>query len=148
MHEGASGAGKSEMLEQVHRENDGRLLLGENIITGEKRHLEIPRSCLLRPVNDDMALCHPSLKKDTGKLVIMDAEDAWFLRTNHIDHYGADVWKLISEVLVFELHHAHMRNLHMESLVCSIFSHLLWRGSGVLSLQGDLITPASLKHRA
>ncbi len=42
MHEGASGGGKSEMLEQVRREADGRLLLGENIITGERRHLEIP----------------------------------------------------------------------------------------------------------
>ena len=91
MHEGASGAGKSEMLEGAHREHDGRLLLGNNIITGESRYLEIPRSCTLQPVNDDMALCHPSLKKDSGKLVIMDAEDAWFLRTNHIDHYGVDV---------------------------------------------------------
>ena len=37
MHEGASGGGKSEMLEQAHREPDGRLLLGENLVTGEKR---------------------------------------------------------------------------------------------------------------
>ena len=29
MHEGASGGGKSEMLELAHRESDGRLLLGE-----------------------------------------------------------------------------------------------------------------------
>jgi hypothetical protein len=35
MHEGASGGGKSEMLEQAHREPDGRLLLGENLVTGE-----------------------------------------------------------------------------------------------------------------
>src|SRR5437763_887022 len=38
MHEGASGGGKSEMLEQAHREPDGRLLMGENLITGEKRY--------------------------------------------------------------------------------------------------------------
>ena len=31
MHEGASGGGKSEMLEQAHREPDGRLFLGEKI---------------------------------------------------------------------------------------------------------------------
>ena len=30
MHEGASGSGKSEMLEYVHRQEDGRLLLGKN----------------------------------------------------------------------------------------------------------------------
>src|SRR5215471_11124589 len=32
MHEGASGGGKSEMLEQAHREPDGRLLLGEILL--------------------------------------------------------------------------------------------------------------------
>ncbi len=38
-----------------------------------------------------MALCHPSLQTGTGKLTVVDAEDAWFLRVNHIDHYGTDV---------------------------------------------------------
>ncbi len=91
MHEGASGGGKSEMLEQVHRENDGRLLLGENIVTGERRYLEIPRTCDLNPVADDMAVCHTSIQSNGGKLSIMDAEASWFVRVNHIDHYGTDV---------------------------------------------------------
>src|ERR1044071_2668432 len=91
MHEGASGGGKSEMLEQAHREPDGRLLLGENLITGEKRYLEIPRSCELHAVTDDMALCHPSLQDTQGKLTLTDAENAWFVRVNHIEHYGTDV---------------------------------------------------------
>lgn len=91
MHEGASGGGKSEMLEQAHRENDGRLLLGENIVTGEKRYLEIPRTCDLNPVADDMAVCHPSIQTNNGRLTITDAEEAWFVRVNHIDHYGTDV---------------------------------------------------------
>lgn len=91
MHEAASGGGKSELLEHAHREDDGRLLLGENMMTGERRFLEIPRSCDLYPVNDDMALCHPSLQNGSGKLTVADAEDAWFLRVNHIDHYGTDV---------------------------------------------------------
>lgn len=91
MHEGASGSGKSEMLEQAHRESDGRLLLGENIITGERRFLEIPRTCELHPVTDDMALCHPSLQTSEGKLIVTDAEHAWFVRVNHINHYGTDV---------------------------------------------------------
>lgn len=34
MHEGASGGGKSEMLEHIHREHDGRLLLGSNLVWG------------------------------------------------------------------------------------------------------------------
>lgn len=91
MHEGASGGGKSEMLEQVHREMDGRIILGENIITKESRHLEIPRTCQIRPVTDDMALCHPSIQSDNKKLSVVDAEKAWFMRVNHIEHYGTDV---------------------------------------------------------
>lgn len=90
MHEGASGGGKSEMLEYIHREVDGRLLLGNNILTDEKRYILLPRACSLRPVTDDMALCHPSLQKNDGKLTLMDAEDAWFVRVNHISHYGTD----------------------------------------------------------
>jgi hypothetical protein len=90
MHEGASGAGKSEMLEYPHREDDGRLLYGENLVTGEKRLHEQPRTCTLHPVTDDMGLCHPSLQHN-GKLAITDAEDAWFVRTNHIWHYGTDL---------------------------------------------------------
>jgi len=91
MHEGASGGGKSEMLEHVHREADGRLLLGENVLTGERRHVVLPRACELRPVTDDMALCTPSLQdRASNKLTLRDAEDAWFVRVNHIDRYGVD----------------------------------------------------------
>ncbi|MCC6494005.1 MAG: DUF4914 family protein [Pirellulales bacterium] len=90
MHEGASGGGKSEMLEQVHREPDGRMLLGRNLVTGERRHLEIPRTCELRAVTDDMAMCHPELQNTSGKLTLIDAEDSWFMRVNHITGYGTD----------------------------------------------------------
>jgi hypothetical protein len=90
MHEGASGGGKSEMLQQPHRLPDGRLLQGRNIITGEERYLEIPRMCELRPVCDDMALCHPNIQQANDKLWLMDAEDGWFVRVNHIDEYGSD----------------------------------------------------------
>jgi hypothetical protein len=90
MHEGASGGGKSEMLEHVHRERDGRLLLGRNTVTEEDRHLVLPRGCELHPVTDDMALCHPSFQRGNGKLTLQDAEDAWFVRINHIDRYGVD----------------------------------------------------------
>jgi len=89
-HEGASGGGKSEMLEHIHRQSDGSLLIGRNLVNGEERTLTLPRGCDLRPVTDDMALCHPSLQKGLGKISVMDAEDAWFVRVNHITNYGTD----------------------------------------------------------
>ena len=90
MHEGASGGGKSEMTEQLHRELDGRILLGKNTVTNEKIYLELKENCELRPVTDDMALCHPKLQNGSKKLVVKDAEDGWFLRTDHIKRYGTD----------------------------------------------------------
>lgn len=91
MHEGASGGGKSEMLEYIHREADGRLRLGTNVVTKESRFLTLPRGCELHPVTDDMALCHPLYQRDgTKKLRLRDAEQAWFLRVNHINRYGID----------------------------------------------------------
>jgi hypothetical protein len=90
MHEGASGGGKSEMLQQPHRLPDGRLLMGRNTVTGEERHLEIPRTCDLYPVCDDMALCHPAIQTGGGKLGITDAESGWFVRVDHIREYGTD----------------------------------------------------------
>ena len=90
MHEGASGGGKSEMLQQPHRMPDGRLLLGKNTVTDESRFLEIPRTCELHPVCDDMGLCHPDLQSGNGKLALTDAENAWFVRVDHIKEYGTD----------------------------------------------------------
>lgn len=91
MHEGASGGGKSEFLENPHREPDGRLLIGENILTKERRYIEMPRTCELFPVTDDMALCHPSIQNPSrGKLRVVDGEKSWFVRVNHINHYGTD----------------------------------------------------------
>ncbi len=90
MHEGASGSGKSEMLEHPHRLPDGQMLKGRNMITGEKRYIEIPRTCDLHPVCDDIAICHPSIQSDNGKLRIVDGENAWFVRVNHITEYGTD----------------------------------------------------------
>lgn len=90
MHEGASGGGKSEMLEYVHREPDGRIILGDNLVTGERRYLALQQGCQLRPVTDDMALCHPAIQGRNGRLVVTDAEQAWFLRVNHLHRYGTD----------------------------------------------------------
>lgn len=62
MHEGASGGGKSEMIEDIHREVDGSILFGESIVTNERIYLEIADTCELNPVTDDMAMCHPELQ--------------------------------------------------------------------------------------
>ncbi len=90
MHEGASGGGKSEMLEFVHRQADGRLCVGRNTITGEQRLITLNQACDLRPVTDDMAMCRPNAQNTDGDLVVQDAEQAWFLRVNHIRRYGTD----------------------------------------------------------
>lgn len=90
MHEGASGGGKSEMIEQIHKELDGRIVLCKNTVTNEKTYLELKEACELEPVTDDMALCHPTLKNGGKKLVVKDAEQGWFLRINHINKYGTD----------------------------------------------------------
>jgi hypothetical protein len=88
MHEGASGGGKSEMTEHIHRMEDGRLLIGRNVITQEERTLNLPEACHLRPIADDMACAHPSYQGTSGRLTIADAENAWFVRVDHIRRYG------------------------------------------------------------
>ncbi len=90
MHEGASGGGKSEMIEYIHKEMDGRVLFGKNLSTNEKFYLELKETCELKPVTDDMALCHPTLQNGSKKLRVTDAEQGWFLRINHITRYGTD----------------------------------------------------------
>ena len=89
MHEGASGGGKSEMLEDFKREPDGRLLLGEHVVTGEQYFLDLRESCSIFPISDDMALCHSAYQDPVeGKLRIVDAEAGWFLRMDSLHAYG------------------------------------------------------------
>lgn len=90
MHEGASGGGKSEMHQHIVREPDGRVGLGKNSVSGEERFITIPRFCTFNPVADDMAFCHPGLQRPDGKLRIIDAENAWFVRVDSVKQYGDD----------------------------------------------------------
>ncbi len=90
MHEGASGGGKSEMLEQAHRQSDGHLLLGRNVVTDQRRTLVMSQNCKLYPVTDDMAMCRPISNSPSGYLKVQDAEQAWFVRVNHILRYGTE----------------------------------------------------------
>jgi len=106
MHEGASGGGKSEMGERMHMGTDGRIILGKNKVSNENFYLQIKDPCELRPIADDMVLCHPSMQNDSQKLVIADAEDGWFLRVDHITEYGTEparekLFTQPSEPLVF-----------------------------------------------
>lgn len=90
MHEGASGGGKSEMLQDIARAADGRVLLSTNIATGEKTYLNLDRTAHIEPVCDDMATCYPGIQSDSGKLALVDGEDGWFLRMDGVTHYGCD----------------------------------------------------------
>lgn len=90
MHEGASGGGKSEMLQHIIREPEGEVLIGYNLTSNEKRSFIIPRFCNIRPICDDMGMVHPSFQTGSKRLRIMDAENAWFIRTDSIDEYGKD----------------------------------------------------------
>ena len=90
MHEGASGGGKSEMLQHILREPNGQVLIGENPISGERRLINLPLFSSFNPVTDDMALCHPSIQKRNGKLTVLDAENAWFIRVDSVREYGDD----------------------------------------------------------
>jgi hypothetical protein len=87
MHEGASGGGKSEMIEDVHREVDGSILFAQNTESDECIYLKMNDTCELNAITDDMAMCHPELQNN-NKLVVKDAEAGWFLRFNHITEYG------------------------------------------------------------
>lgn len=90
MHEGASGGGKSEMLQHILREPNGQILIGENKNSGERRLINLPIFSSFNPVTDDMALCHPSIQRNNGKLTVIDAENAWFIRVDGVNEYGDD----------------------------------------------------------
>lgn len=90
MHEGASGGGKSEMLQHIVKEASGEVLIGTNGVTGEKRTIQIPRFCDIRPICDDMATIHPSLQTESKRLRLLDGENSWFIRTDNITGYGID----------------------------------------------------------
>ncbi|MFD2840748.1 DUF4914 family protein [Populibacterium corticicola] len=90
MHEGASGGGKSEMCQDIRRQDDGRILLGTNVVTEEPYVITLNESSKLAPVTDDMTLCHKDIQNESGKLVVADAEDGWFVRVDNMKEYGED----------------------------------------------------------
>ncbi|MBQ3211375.1 MAG: DUF4914 family protein [Oscillospiraceae bacterium] len=89
MHEGASGGGKSEMLEPVHTDPHGRILLAKNTFTGEEFTLALKDSCTLTPVADDMVLTRSTTENTAAKLLLADGEEGWFLRVDGDTAYGS-----------------------------------------------------------
>ena len=90
MHEGASGGGKSEMCQEMRRQDDGRILLGTNVVTHEPYIITLGETSALNPVTDDITLCHKDLQRGDGTLVVVDAEDGWFVRVDNLTAYGED----------------------------------------------------------
>lgn len=90
LHEGASGSGKSELTQDIIRDRDGRIVLGENLITKEKLYFEMVDTSELHPVTDDMALAPKFLQRVKRRLIVEDAEDGWFLRVDHLNQYGTE----------------------------------------------------------
>lgn len=90
MHEGASGGGKSEMCQDIRRQDDGLVLLGTNVVTHERYLMSLGESSHLDAVTDDMTLCHPAVQNGNGKLGIADAEAGWFVRVDGLTTYGED----------------------------------------------------------
>ncbi len=88
MHEGASGGGKSEMLEEIHRDENGQLLMFIDTVSGENYYVSLGESCMINPIADDMVLAHKDMQNGSGHLVIADAEDGWFLRMDGDNYYG------------------------------------------------------------
>ncbi|MGC4175713.1 DUF4914 family protein [Demequina sp.] len=91
MHEGASGGGKSEMCQDMKREDDGRILLGTNVVTDEPYFITLSEASQLFPVTDDMTLCYPSIQSGDGRMVVADAEAGWFVRVDNLKQYGENV---------------------------------------------------------
>ena len=77
MHEGASGGGKSEMLQDIAREPDGEVLLSTNTVTGEKTYLPISSTCKIEPVCDDIRACRTTPASWYSLTVRTAGSSAW-----------------------------------------------------------------------
>ena len=89
MHEGASGGGKSEMLENLRRDDNGNAFLARNILRGEEFGLRIEESCSIQPAADDMVLSRTDFWQSDGRLAVLDGEEGWFLRVDGDKAYGS-----------------------------------------------------------
>ena len=63
------------MLEEIHKDENGQLLMGIHTVSGEKYYLSLGETCKIHPIADDMVLAHKDMQNGSGHLVIADAED-------------------------------------------------------------------------
>lgn len=123
MHEGASGGGKSELLEPLRRGEDGRALLARDIITGREEHLTLRESCRVTPIGDDMLLAKAEFQDGSGRLVIADGEEGWFLRVDGDKAYGES--PLYERVSIHPPVPLQFFNLHaVPGATCLIWEHI------------------------
>lgn len=87
MHEGASGGGKSEMLEAINAPGGARVELCRPIDgAGEAAYITLHAQSRIRPIGDDMLIAAPT---PTGRLGVSDGERAWFMRMDGVRAYGS-----------------------------------------------------------
>ena len=90
MHEGASG-GKRDAA-KYSQENNGQILIGENIVTGEKGSRTF-RFLYLQSRNRRYGAMPSFDTRQNGKLTVLDAENSWFIRVDGVKGYGDDPLK-------------------------------------------------------
>ena len=44
------------MLEEIHKDENGQLLMGIHTVSGEKYYLSLGETCKIHPIADDMVL--------------------------------------------------------------------------------------------
>jgi hypothetical protein len=65
------------------------MLIGVHHERGDKLSIAFGQALEIHPVLDDMAVWDPSAQ-DGDYICVEDAEEAWFIRVNHITRYGQD----------------------------------------------------------
>ena len=78
------------MLEEIPKEDDGRVLIGTHTQTHEKYYINVGETCSLHPIADDMVMAHYRFQDASGYLTIADAEEGWFLRMDGDTAYGSN----------------------------------------------------------
>lgn len=89
MHEGASGGGKSEMLEDARPDGEGNMPLARNTLSDGTISIPFGRQSRLISIADDMVLAWPDFSDGSGRLSIADGENGWFLRVDGDTAYGS-----------------------------------------------------------
>jgi len=72
------------MIQNLIREPNGQILIGQNTITGERRVISIPLFCSFSPPPMTWPCVTHRISHSNGKLTVADAENAWFIRVDGV----------------------------------------------------------------